>query len=129
MLPDFAPIHGLYLAIAIVLEIAANVLMKRSHGFTYKRPAVAAIACALAETLDAVPAGGIGIGRDVEATAARRKGQAGEVIGRGGGGNRQRRHHSPERRHRLEPLAGGRDRDGRTRLKAEPDGVAQEMTQ
>lgn len=48
MLPDFAPIHGLYLAIAIVLEIAANVLMKRSHGFTYKRPAVAAIACALA---------------------------------------------------------------------------------
>ncbi|MFC4529046.1 multidrug/spermidine efflux SMR transporter subunit MdtI [Dyella halodurans] len=48
MLPEFAPIHLLYLAIAIVLEIAANVLMKVSHGFTYKRPAVAAIACALA---------------------------------------------------------------------------------
>lgn len=48
MLPDFQPIHLLYLAIAIVLEIAANVLMKQSHGFTYKRPAVAAIACALA---------------------------------------------------------------------------------
>jgi spermidine export protein MdtI len=48
MLPDFEPIHGLYLAIAIVLEIAANVLMKCSHGFAYKRPAIAAIACALA---------------------------------------------------------------------------------
>ena len=48
MLPEFQPIHLLYLAIAIVLEIAANVLMKRSHGFAYKRPAVAAIACALA---------------------------------------------------------------------------------
>jgi len=48
MLPDFEPVHLLYLAIAIVLEIAANVLMKQSHGFTYKRPAVAAIACALA---------------------------------------------------------------------------------
>ncbi|WP_430392435.1 multidrug/spermidine efflux SMR transporter subunit MdtI [Dyella sp. 20L07] len=47
-MPDFEPIHLLYLAIAIALEIAANVLMKRSHGFTYKRPAVAAIACALA---------------------------------------------------------------------------------
>jgi len=48
MLPDFAPIHLLYLAIAIVLEIATNVLMKQSHGFAYKRPAVAAIVCALA---------------------------------------------------------------------------------
>ena len=48
MLPEFEPIHLLYLAIAIVLEIAANVLMKQSHGFAYKRPAVAAIACALA---------------------------------------------------------------------------------
>lgn len=48
MLPEFQPIHLLYLAIAIVLEIAANVLMKFSHGFTYKRPAIAAIACALA---------------------------------------------------------------------------------
>ncbi|WP_267226630.1 multidrug/spermidine efflux SMR transporter subunit MdtI [Dyella silvae] len=48
MLPDFQPIHLLYLSIAIVLEVAANVLMKRSHGFTYKGPAVAAIVCALA---------------------------------------------------------------------------------
>jgi spermidine export protein MdtI len=48
MLPEFEPIHLLYLAMAIVLEIAANVLMKQSHGFTYKRPAVAAIVCALA---------------------------------------------------------------------------------
>ncbi|MGO4504571.1 MULTISPECIES: multidrug/spermidine efflux SMR transporter subunit MdtI [unclassified Dyella] len=48
MLPEFEPVHLLYLAIAIVLEIAANVLMKQSHGFAYKRPAVAAIACALA---------------------------------------------------------------------------------
>lgn len=48
MLPEFQPIHLLYLAIAIVLEIAANVLMKFSHGFTYKRPAIAAIGCALA---------------------------------------------------------------------------------
>ncbi|KLD63794.1 multidrug transporter [Dyella japonica DSM 16301] len=47
-MPEFEPIHLLYLAIAIVLEIAANVLMKQSHGFAYKRPAVAAIACALA---------------------------------------------------------------------------------
>ncbi|WP_304529404.1 multidrug/spermidine efflux SMR transporter subunit MdtI [Dyella sp. C9] len=48
MLPDFEPIHLLYLSIAIVLEIAANVLMKRSHGFAHKRPAIAAIVCALA---------------------------------------------------------------------------------
>lgn len=48
MLPDFEPIHLLYLSIAIVLEIAANVLMKQSHGFVHKRPAVAAIGCALA---------------------------------------------------------------------------------
>ena len=48
MLPEFASIHLLYLAIAIVLEIAANVLMKQSHGFARKAPAVAAIACALA---------------------------------------------------------------------------------
>jgi len=48
MLPDFAPIHVLYLAIAIALEVAANVLMKLSHGFARKTPAVAAIACALA---------------------------------------------------------------------------------
>jgi spermidine export protein MdtI len=48
MLPEFEPVHLLYLAIAIALEIAANVLMKQSNGFAYKRPAVAAIACALA---------------------------------------------------------------------------------
>jgi spermidine export protein MdtI len=48
MLPDFQPIHLLYLAMAIALEVAANVLMKQSHGFAYKRPAIAAIACALA---------------------------------------------------------------------------------
>lgn len=48
MLPDFHPIHLLYLAIAIALEVAANVLMKQSHGFAHKRPAIAAIACALA---------------------------------------------------------------------------------
>lgn len=48
MLPEFAPIHLLYLAIAIALEVVANVLMKLSHGFERKGPAVAAIACALA---------------------------------------------------------------------------------
>jgi spermidine export protein MdtI len=48
MLPDFAPIHLLYLAIAIALEIVANVLMKFSEGFKRKLPAVAAIFCALA---------------------------------------------------------------------------------
>jgi spermidine export protein MdtI len=48
MLPDFAPIHLLYLAIAIALEIAANVLMKISEGFRRKLPAVTAILCALA---------------------------------------------------------------------------------
>ncbi|HET6555261.1 MAG TPA: multidrug/spermidine efflux SMR transporter subunit MdtI [Dyella sp.] len=47
MLPEFEPIHLLYLAIAIVLEIAANVLMKQSHGFAHKRPALSAIVCAL----------------------------------------------------------------------------------
>jgi hypothetical protein len=35
------------------------------------------LACALAETLYAVPAGGVGIGCDVDATAARREDQAG----------------------------------------------------
>jgi spermidine export protein MdtI len=48
MLPEFAPIHVLYLAIAIALEVLANVLMKLSHGFERKTPAFAAIACALA---------------------------------------------------------------------------------
>jgi hypothetical protein len=87
------------------------------------------LACALAETLDAVPAGGIGIGRDVEATAAGREGEAGEVIGRGGGGYRQRRHHGAERGHRLEAFAGGHDRDRSAGLEAEPDAVAQQVTE
>ncbi|MBM7128111.1 multidrug/spermidine efflux SMR transporter subunit MdtI [Dyella mobilis] len=47
-MPDFAPIHALYLAVAIALEIAANVLMKFSEGFRRKLPAAAAILCALA---------------------------------------------------------------------------------
>jgi spermidine export protein MdtI len=48
MLPDIAPIHVLYLAIAIGLEVVANVLMKLSNGFQRKVPAIVAIACALA---------------------------------------------------------------------------------
>jgi len=48
MLSSFAPIHLLYLAIAIILEIAANFLMKISHGFARKPPAIAAIICVLA---------------------------------------------------------------------------------
>lgn len=48
MLPDFQAWHLLCLAVAIALEIAANVLMKQSQGFAHKRPAVAAIARALA---------------------------------------------------------------------------------
>lgn len=47
MLPTFEPIHLLYLAIAIILEVAANVLMKLSHGFARKIPAIAAIICVL----------------------------------------------------------------------------------
>jgi spermidine export protein MdtI len=48
VLPDFAPVHLLYLGVAIALEIAANVLMKFSEGFRHKLPAVIAIVCALA---------------------------------------------------------------------------------
>jgi spermidine export protein MdtI len=48
MLPSFEPIHAVYLAIAIALEVAANVLMKQSRGLTRWIPGVAAIACALA---------------------------------------------------------------------------------
>lgn len=48
MLPDFAFIHAVYLAIAIILEVAANVLMKLSQGFERKMPAVIAIVCVLA---------------------------------------------------------------------------------
>ncbi len=47
MLPTFAPIHLVYLGIAIVLEVLANVLMKLSHGFERKLPALTAIACVL----------------------------------------------------------------------------------
>lgn len=47
MLPNFAPIHLIYLSIAIALEILANVLMKLSHGFKHKKPAIAAIICVL----------------------------------------------------------------------------------
>lgn len=48
MLPTFAAIHLVYLAIAIILEVVANVLLKMSCGFKYKLPAVAAILCVLA---------------------------------------------------------------------------------
>lgn len=48
MLPTFTVIHLFYLAIAIILEVAANVLLKMSCGFKYKIPAFAAILCVLA---------------------------------------------------------------------------------
>jgi spermidine export protein MdtI len=48
MLPDFAPAHLLYLAMAIALEVTANVLMKLSEGFKRKAWAIMAIVCALA---------------------------------------------------------------------------------
>lgn len=48
MLPTFTAIHLVYLAIAIALEVLANVLLKLSQGFKYKVPAVAAIVCVLA---------------------------------------------------------------------------------
>jgi spermidine export protein MdtI len=47
MLPSFALIHLFYLGVAIVLEVAANVLMKMSHGFKYKRPFFLAMICVL----------------------------------------------------------------------------------
>ena len=48
MLSTFAPIHLFYLAIAIIFEVAANYLLKLSHGFSRKIPAVAAIVFVLA---------------------------------------------------------------------------------
>lgn len=48
MLPTFEPIHLLYLSIAIVLEVAANLLMKLSHGLERKLYGAAAIICVLA---------------------------------------------------------------------------------
>ncbi len=48
MLSTFKSIHLVYLIIAIILEVLANVLMKVSHGFERKLPAVIAIICVLA---------------------------------------------------------------------------------
>lgn len=48
MLSTFESIHLIYLIVAIVLEVIANVLMKMSHGFERKTPAVIAIICVLA---------------------------------------------------------------------------------
>jgi spermidine export protein MdtI len=45
MLPTFSHIHLLYLGIAIILEVIANILMKKSNGFERKIPAAIAIAC------------------------------------------------------------------------------------
>lgn len=47
MLTTFEYIHILYLSLAIILEIAANVLLKLSSGLKYKSYAVAAIVCVL----------------------------------------------------------------------------------
>jgi spermidine export protein MdtI len=47
MLPNYAPIHLVFLTIAIILEILANVLMKLSKGFKHKLPGIAAIFCVL----------------------------------------------------------------------------------
>ncbi|MBC8417957.1 MAG: multidrug/spermidine efflux SMR transporter subunit MdtI [Desulfobacterales bacterium] len=44
---DFLPVHLIYLSIAIVLEVGANLLLKFSHGFTVKRYSFSAIACVL----------------------------------------------------------------------------------
>ncbi len=48
MLPTFTPIHLFYLVIAIAFEMVANYLLKLSHGFTRKAPAIAAIFFVLA---------------------------------------------------------------------------------
>lgn len=48
MLPTFENIHLLYLVIAIILEVIANVLMKISKGFERKLPALMALICVLA---------------------------------------------------------------------------------
>ena len=48
MLAAFTPIHLLYLLLAIALEVAANVLMKMSHGFKHKIVGIIAILFALA---------------------------------------------------------------------------------
>ena len=45
---DFLPVHGLYLGIAIVLEVGAAVLLKFSRGFTVKKYSLSALACVLA---------------------------------------------------------------------------------
>ena len=48
MLSTFESIHLLYLVVAIVLEVFANVLLKISRGFERKLPAIIAILCVLA---------------------------------------------------------------------------------
>ena len=73
------------------------------------------LARAMAQPLDAVPAGGVGVGGDVEATAPWREGQAGEVIGRGAATTGSAGITVSQRGHRLEAFAGGHDRDGRSR--------------
>lgn len=47
MLPAFEMIHVFYLALAIILEIAANVLLKYSSGFKHKTLFITAILCVL----------------------------------------------------------------------------------
>jgi spermidine export protein MdtI len=43
MLPTFSAIHAFYLLIAVIFEMIANYLLKLSHGFTRKTPAVIAM--------------------------------------------------------------------------------------
>ena len=84
---------------------------------------------AAAEPLDAVPAGRVGIGRDVEAPAVGRQDKAREMIGRGCRGHRQQGHHGAQRGHRLKAFASGHDRDGLVGSTPEPDGVAKQMAE
>lgn len=48
MHPTCQNIHFVYLALAIVLDVAANILLKYSNGFEKKTPAIFAILCVFA---------------------------------------------------------------------------------
>jgi hypothetical protein len=80
------------------------------------------------ETFDAVTAGRVRVGRDVEALAAIWEGQAGKVIGGGCRDHRHGGHHHAQRQHGLGAFAGGHDVDAPPGLKTEARAVTEEAT-
>mgnify|MGYP002682706637 CR=1 FL=1 len=92
-------------------------------------PTVAERLRTAAQSLDAVPASGIGVGGDVEAFASDREPEGGKVIGGQRRDHRHAGHHVRERQDTLKPFAGSHDRHGAMDRKSETDRVAEQSAE